>query len=78
MPAGTTRVIRRIDPSRRGADSPWMTVKEGAAYLRVGVDTIYEACASRGMKHSKFGHSTIRLQRAWLDAWAEAQIRQQP
>jgi len=55
---------------------PWITVKEAAAYLHVGVDTIYEACAARGMKHSKIGHSTIRLRREWVDAWAETQTRQ--
>ncbi|RPH52613.1 MAG: helix-turn-helix domain-containing protein [Planctomycetota bacterium] len=51
--------------------SPWITVQEAAAYLGVGVDTIYDACAKRGLKHVKLGHATIRLQRAWVDAWAE-------
>jgi excisionase family DNA binding protein len=58
------------------AATPWMTVQEAADYLGVGVDTIYEACAKRGLKHAKLGHSTIRLKREWLDAWAEAHCRQ--
>ena len=58
--------------------TPWITVPEAAEYLGVGVDTIYDACARRGLKHSKLGHSTIRLKREWVDAWAEAQVRQAP
>lgn len=55
---------------------PWITVKEAAAYLGVGVDKIYEACASGRLKHVKLGHSTIRLRLEWVDAWAETCIRQ--
>lgn len=49
----------------------WMTIKEAAAYLGVGVDTIYDACAAGGLKHVKLGHRTIRLRREWIDRWAE-------
>lgn len=55
---------------------PWLTVKEAAEYLGVGPDTIYLACSTRGLKHSKIGHSTIRLKAEWIDAWVEAQTRQ--
>ena len=55
---------------------PWITVKEAALYLGVGVDTIYKAIATGGLKHSRLGHSTIRLRREWVDAWAETQTRQ--
>lgn len=55
---------------------PWITVKEAAQYLGVGVDTIYDACATRGLKHVKIGHSTIRLKVEWIDAWVEAQMPQ--
>lgn len=57
---------------------PWITVQEAATYLGVGVDTIYEACAKRGLKHVKLGHSTIRLRPEWIDAWAETLTRQAP
>jgi len=66
----TTSAPRR-SPRLTSSSSPWITIQEAAAYLGVGVDTIYDACAKRGLKHVKLGHSTIRLQRAWVDAWAE-------
>jgi excisionase family DNA binding protein len=53
----------------------WITVKDAAEHLGVGVDTIYLACASRGLKHVKIGHSTIRLRLEWVDAWAETLTR---
>lgn len=68
----------RLHPARRPAERPWITIKEAADYLGVGVDTIYDACASRGLKHVKIGYSTIRLRREWVDAWAETFVRQAP
>lgn len=64
-------------PARRAvaAKSPWFTIKEAAAYLGVGVDTIYEACANRGLQHVKIGRSTIRLRVEWVDTWAESLTR---
>lgn len=59
----------------RPSKSPWLTIPQAAAYLSVGADRIYKACATEGLKHVKFGHSTIRLKRQWLEAWAEAQVR---
>ena len=67
----TTR--RRVSP---GVTRPYLTIKEAAEYLGVGVDTVYEACASRGLKHVKLGHSTIRLRLDWIDAWTETLARQ--
>ena len=34
----------------------WLTPHEAAAYLRVGIDTIYDACADGRLKHSKLGY----------------------
>ena len=48
-----------------------MTPRQAAAYLGVGVDTIYEACAADDLKHVKLGYRTIRLRREWIDGWAE-------
>ena len=62
----------------RPTRGPWMTIKEAAEYLGVGVDTIYDACARRGLKHAKLGHSTIRIRLEDLEAWAAAQVRQTP
>jgi excisionase family DNA binding protein len=53
----------------------WLSPKEAAAHLGIGVDTIYDACAERGLRHVKLGHSTIRIRREWLDAWAETFVR---
>jgi excisionase family DNA binding protein len=52
-------------------ESSWVTPREAAAYLGVGVDTIYEACAAADLKHVKLGYRTIRLRREWIDTWAE-------
>jgi len=54
----------------------WLTLHEVAAYLKTGVDLIYDACAAGGLKHVKLGHRTIRVRRAWVDAWAESKARQ--
>lgn len=72
MASAATKSVRRL--LDRSPQSPWITVKDAAQYLGVGVDTIYDACASRGLRHVKLGHSTIRLQQAWVDAWAESLI----
>jgi excisionase family DNA binding protein len=56
--------------------SVWMTIKEAAAYLGVGVDIIYDACSGGGLRHAKFGHRTIRLRREWVDRWAESRARE--
>lgn len=53
------------------AESSWVTPRQAAAYLGVGVDTIYEACATAELKHVKLGYRTIRLRREWIDRWAE-------
>ena len=72
MPTAAKRTKSRV------AESPWVTPKEAAEYLKVGVDRIYAACAGRGLKHVKLGRQTIRLQFAWLDAWAEELVRHEP
>ena len=53
------------------SESSWITPRQAAAYLGVGVDTIYEACAAADLKHVKLGYRTIRLRREWIDRWAE-------
>ena len=59
----------------RTHDSDWITPKEAADYLAVGIDTIYDACASGGLKHARLGYRTIRLKHAWLEEWAEQRAR---
>ena len=55
--------------------SPWMTIQQAAEHLGLGTDAIYEACASKGLKHARFGHSTIRIRVEWLNAWAEEFVK---
>jgi excisionase family DNA binding protein len=66
--------MRPATPVRQSAvhGSPWITPKEAAAYVGVGIDTIYAACQSRALRHAKIGHSTIRLTREWVDAWVHS------
>jgi excisionase family DNA binding protein len=64
-----TSARRRAEPP---ADSPWLSPREGAAYLGIGVDRIYEAVSKRELQHVKLGYATIRIKRAWLDKWAES------
>lgn len=52
-------------------ESSWMTPRQAADYLGVGIDTIYDACAAGGLKHVKLGYRTLRVRREWVDAWAE-------
>lgn len=62
-------------PETSAKPSVWLTPREAAEYLGVGVDLIYDGCATGGLKHTRFGHRTIRLRREWLDAWAESHTR---
>jgi excisionase family DNA binding protein len=55
-------------PETSAKPSVWLTPREAAEYLGVGVDLIYDGCAAGGLKHTRLGHRTIRLRREWLDA----------
>jgi excisionase family DNA binding protein len=52
----------------------WFTPKEAAAHLSVHVESIYDACQRKGLRHSKLGYKTIRIKREWLDDWAETYV----
>jgi excisionase family DNA binding protein len=68
-----------VQPTGPKADmngEDWLTPREAAQYLRVGVDLIYDACAAGGLKHVKLGYRTIRVRRAWIDMWADAKARE--
>jgi excisionase family DNA binding protein len=53
----------------------WLSPKAAAERLGIGVSIVYAACAAGTLKHAKFGHSTIRIRPAWVDAWAESLSR---
>ena len=60
-------------PKTAKVSDDWMTPLEAAKHLKVGVRSVYNACATKGLKHAKFGHSTLRLKREWVEEWAEQQ-----
>lgn len=49
--------------------SPWLDVKQSAVYLGFCEKTIRRACQLGTLRCVRIGRS-IRIQRAWLDAWA--------
>ena len=67
----------KIATQTHNAGEPtWMTLRQAADYLGVGIDTIYDACAAGGLKHVKLGYRTIRVRREWIDRWAEERAKQ--
>ena len=68
--------MRAIAEQEVRRESIWMTPRQAAAYLGVGVDTIYDACAAGGLKHVKLGYRTIRVRQDWIDRWAEDHARE--
>ena len=60
------------------ASGPWLSPKEAAAHLHISVDKIYDALhptTGPGLRHTKLGHSTIRIRLEWLEDWALAHVR---
>jgi len=60
---------------RTNGNGDWLSPKKAAERLDISVDTIYDACANRGLRHVKLGHSTIRIPQEWLEEWALAHVR---
>ena len=68
-----TPTTEHINQSGQGASpSPWLDVKAAGAYVGFCEKTIRRACATGGLRCVRMGRS-IRIQRAWLDAWLLAQ-----
>ena len=54
-------------------ESPWIRVREAAAYAKVHPSQIFRACAARQLEHIKVGgRRTILLRREFVDAWLES------
>jgi excisionase family DNA binding protein len=71
-PRTHTSARRRAAPP---TDSPWLSPREAAAYLGVGVDLIYDAVSRRELRCARLRNMTIRIKREWLDKWAESCAR---
>lgn len=54
-----------------GTDSPWMTVPEYAAHIKMSADTVRERLIPEGMPHTGRGRLT-RIHRDEADAWRKA------
>jgi excisionase family DNA binding protein len=57
-----------------GAESPWMTVRQAAAYLGCSRHTIYRHTAAKSIPHRtrRDGHGLL-FRRDELDRWIEAE-----
>ena len=65
--------IEQSEQYKAGAPpSPWLDVKAAGAHVGFCEKTIRRACAIGGLRCVRRGRS-IRIQRAWLDAWLMAQ-----
>jgi excisionase family DNA binding protein len=54
----------------------WMTVADAAEYAAVSRETIYNACLSGELEHSRIGgRRNIRVRPAWVDCWLEKHSR---
>jgi excisionase family DNA binding protein len=48
----------------------WLTASEAALRIGVSAETIYDACASGGLRHVRLnGRRSIRIKGEWLDEW---------
>ena len=66
---------RRTPAPKRVASSQWLSPQQAAAHIGVSVDTIYEACRSKGLRHAKVGQTLTRIRPAWLDEWMESKAK---
>ncbi len=57
--------------------SPYLTIPETAAYLRLPLSKVYELVRSKGFPSAKLG-KTWRVHRGRLDAWWELQWEEKP
>ena len=56
-----------------GPATPWLTLKEAAAYARCGTRIAYQAIRRGELRHVRVGgRKEIRVKAAWIDAWLEA------
>ncbi len=62
------------DKSGGGMESPWMTVREAAAYLGCSRHTLYRYTAAKAIPHRKRrGGQGLLFRRDELDRWIETE-----
>lgn len=49
-------------------DSPWLTVPEAAALMRLGKNRVYQLCASGQLPHRRVGVS-VHIRRDVAESW---------
>ncbi len=73
---------QHADTSMPAASSPWLTIKEEAAWARCGRRQLYEAVHRGDLRAVRVGgRGELRFKRAWIDQWLEgapASPRQRP
>jgi excisionase family DNA binding protein len=52
--------------------SPWLVVKEAAAYIRGGDKLVYREARANRLRHAVVGgRRELRFRKEWLDSWLE-------
>jgi excisionase family DNA binding protein len=56
--------------------TPWLRIKEAAAYARCGRKLLYREIAAGRLRAARVGgRREIRLRQQWIDDWLEATTR---
>ena len=69
--------MKSKQPAAKGQPQKgWLSPLEAAEFVSLHVDTIYDACATGGLKHSRLTRrGKIRIKVEWLDEWMESHAR---
>ena len=69
----STESLRPASPSTPSAQSPWLTVKQGATWAQCGRRQLYEAVQRGDLRAVRVGgRGELRFRQEWIDAWLEA------
>ena len=70
--AGTSITRAKIVTDIPSYQSPWLTVKQAAAYLQCGPRLLYDAVEKHQCRAARIGGKrAIRFRREWLDEYGE-------
>ena len=48
----------------------WLTAQQAAEHCQVNIETIYRACQTGGLRHTRLmGRWKLRFLEVWLDEW---------